>query len=719
MEVHMLLKSLAFICRGLFMVIYLSAFTLFVAVDAVKAFNKREHWVPGKALVLSALTISVLNFVDTTTNNSASDAMEKLSFLLHKQLLIDGGRLSICVFIGYILPGMVGSRSGYDLRLIAAFAICLFGQILSELHNLYDDKKTFKNYIRKRVHETYFHSFILSSSVFSVSIIFLICASCTTVFAGYTIRRILSKRIPVILGGDEMMVGGSGDPEIQSSKDSKKSWNDFEEEIFKSWFVARVSQPNYVISRSVVNSASALVVSLCVILALVKTKWLHGNYHQTLRYLLNGNQLLLFELCAMFGFFLVGWAVICCRWITALIYFPKLGRETFSLRRYFCVEEFWTSSIVEVIHIYDMKASPLYQRPNDFDSLLTMVVARMRLHKLLHLLCALQICVVLLSKSSQFIVELVFSKVFVRWAHNDKEGRISLVSGRRYEDFADMLERLCMPGEDPASLWNANRSCITRVQLLMKDGHDKVSLLHFLIQLDCQKSDRLVSFVNICRQAWDLLNLVDYTHIEADKLIGFDLLYNLNTESHQVSMAADKEFCRLQALYEDLPISTQIKTPTECLNYLSKEAVHVLKTHMLLIDDCQNCGLTQRNEAVNSDLHDSMNLLDIAPKYSLYKLCRVVEMEANTVDDLTAWTERSLRNVIAACLSKLPHILIKYSRRLAQEFDEENLWKVIYLAGKARGVMEKAGLQLILRVKQIEEETELTVETTQLESTSE
>lgn len=437
------------------------------------------------------------------------------------------------------------------------------------------------------------------------------------------------------------------------------------------------------------------------------------------------------------------------------------------------MEEFWTSSIVEVIHIYDMKASPLYQRPNDTNSLLTMVVARMRLHKLLHLICALQICVVFLSKYSQFLIELVFSKVIVSWPHNNnKEGGRFVVSGRHYEDFADILERLCMPGEDPAFLWNANRSSITQVQLLMKDGRDKgkecnilisnshqfslqfieqgyqlmdklrreklpqvtkyfpslnepswkmtaVSLLHLLIQLDGQKSDRLVGAVKACCEAWDLLSLVDYTHIEADGLIGFNLLENLNTQSHHQSMAAKKEFCRLQELYEDLPISTQIKPATEYLNELSKEAVAVLKNHMLLVHDGQNDVLTQRKAAANFDLHDSMNLLEIAPKYSLYKLCRVLEMEADTVVDLAAWTETSLRNVIAGCLSKLPHILIKYSRRLAQEFDEDNLWEVIYLAGKARGVMENAGLQLVLRVKQIEVETEWTDETTQFESTSE
>lgn len=325
MEVHVFMYSLSIICKVLFMVIYLSAFILFVAVDAVKAFKKREHWVPGKALVLSALTINVLAFVDTTTNYSTSDQFEELSLLLHDQLLIDGGRLSICVFIGYLLPGMVGSRSENDLRLIAAFALGLFGQILTEVRNVFHDKKIFKGYIRERTQETFFHWFILSTSVFFVSFIFLIFASCSTVLAGYTIRSILSKRIPVILGGDEMMVRGGEDPENQSTKDLKTCWNDFETEIFKSWIVARASQPNYVISRSVVNSAAAQVVSLCVILSILKTRWLHGNYDKTLHYLTNDKQLiLLFELCAMCGFFLVGWAVICCRWITTLIYFTKL-----------------------------------------------------------------------------------------------------------------------------------------------------------------------------------------------------------------------------------------------------------------------------------------------------------------------------------------------------------------------------------------------------------
>ncbi|KAH9299279.1 hypothetical protein KI387_030961 [Taxus chinensis] len=155
-----------------------------------------------------------------------------------------------------------------------------------------------------------------------------------------------------------------------------------------------------------------------------------------------------------------------------------------------------------------------------------------------------------------------------------------------------------------------------------------VSLIAIIIQLSKAKSTRVTNTVKACSQAWDLLRFVDSIdcHLQGEEnMDGFD------TGTDEVSMAADKEFFRLQQLYETLSVNEQKSSPQiniEFAKNLYKVPEELLKTEKLLEDKCEK------------------------------------------VQDLVGWAEHSLRNVIASCLSKMPELLAKQCRKWAEGFED-------------------------------------------------
>ncbi|GLJ17765.1 hypothetical protein SUGI_0310100 [Cryptomeria japonica] len=134
----------------------LGYFIYLIQKDARGAYKKRAYWNPGNAFVLSALTIQVLSYLNSsiTVNISDKPNFEEVAMLFSNHLLIDSGRLTICVFMGYLLPGMARSGSGGDWGDIFALAISLFTDIVSELYFLHKSKYLFNFFNNKKKFHT-------------------------------------------------------------------------------------------------------------------------------------------------------------------------------------------------------------------------------------------------------------------------------------------------------------------------------------------------------------------------------------------------------------------------------------------------------------------------------------------------------------------------------------------------------------------------------------
>lgn len=89
--------------------------SILLSLDVFKAFQRKALWIPGQALVLTALIIQLLTYVDNYLDlnvNSDDNFLrnKQMYFLVVRPLMFDSRRVMICIFIAYLLPGVV--RSG-------------------------------------------------------------------------------------------------------------------------------------------------------------------------------------------------------------------------------------------------------------------------------------------------------------------------------------------------------------------------------------------------------------------------------------------------------------------------------------------------------------------------------------------------------------------------------------------------------------------------------
>jgi hypothetical protein len=110
-----------------------------------KAWKRSAIWIPGHALVLYAFIIQLLSFTDYLHINVYSGdnykTKEVLAVLVKNQLVIDSGRLMMCVVMNDFLPGMArlgSTMAGSDLTTLVLSIIL---NIVSELHSVWKVKK--------------------------------------------------------------------------------------------------------------------------------------------------------------------------------------------------------------------------------------------------------------------------------------------------------------------------------------------------------------------------------------------------------------------------------------------------------------------------------------------------------------------------------------------------------------------------------------------------
>jgi len=86
-------------------------FISLLSLDVWKGLQKKSSWIPGQALVLSALIIQLFIFIDylDASINSSNLILKYIQsiLLVKEQLFIDNRRVMMCVFIAYLFPRMV------------------------------------------------------------------------------------------------------------------------------------------------------------------------------------------------------------------------------------------------------------------------------------------------------------------------------------------------------------------------------------------------------------------------------------------------------------------------------------------------------------------------------------------------------------------------------------------------------------------------------------
>lgn len=701
-------------------------FITLVLSDVWKAFRRRATWIPGRALVLSAITIQLLLFIDhlDVSVNSSNQYLKdmQLILLVEEQLLIDSRRVMMCVFIAYLLPGIVSRGLRRVWGDVGALALIVIAHMAYEAYFLltYDEWVVSPDYhdywdtIDGSV-EWLIPSYITVSLAMILLVVLLSCA----VIAGKTIRNSMSQKVQSVL----------------SSCCENGLCSNIKDHVLRSWIVVRASQPDYIMARSVINTFAGVVVAVCDVLLLVKLIYVAFPAHSPFN---------ITVYAAHFTFVLVGSIVVIFRWFTAVFYFPKdVGYLLYC-------EDFWTRELVQ-------QKQDLHGYRSILSFLLTVFLWGQKL-------------MVILSKICWYLSQFVFGIIRLFMISKSKSGLLKKKNkSGQFRKYEDALNIIRMPGESANRLWRANKYAFKNTENNFNKGIENgnssskelislkeykigtpesevpatsleeekyfkvvgknswkmraVSLIHLIIYFyDGTNSDMVNACIEAYRQALCFMHMVDHSDPEA-KLVSEAADNEFNTiesvwkkhrkmqsleNSNGTQWDEEKASNRLHnQLEEDSETddqereSNRLHNQSEETEYREKASNKLLKQrirtplqdNMEQLSREEGAGGTEgrRNHCVNT-LHDSKDLKTVAAKISLYKIWKATVPNLDSNPDVAISSLRCLlANIIFHCLEEevLDKALRNSCNRWAEDGEEKEIFNAAFIAGKAKGVRQQ------------------------------
>lgn len=637
--------------------------------DLLKAWKRGAPWIPGKALVLSALIIQLLSFIDYSHISVYSGSRyqsEKVEVILVKnQLVIDSGRLMMCVLIAYSLPGMARSGSIMDGSKLAVLALNITFHVVSELRSIWKVEKRNKSLSAPAALSDGIFSFI--TIILFVVITYLILLLIWATLFGRRIRRIMSGKIP-------------------SALSCRGTPCDY---VLKCWIVARLSQPDYVFVRLGLRSMAWLPVTVGIGAHVIKWIYIQFTDHELLNSV-NKRTLVQFVIGGQFVIVLIGWIVLFVEWVTSSMhgdisrgdYFKSMGIEDAltDLSAYF-ISLLVRDKRIQEKTIREMKKN------RDIKSILwyLLCLVQKQFFSMQNLLRWLTSIKRMLSRIKTRVIESV--SIAVR-----DNGSVSIAAGEdpEFAMYKETLNMFLFPGESALSLWKANQWGFRKVKGYMKQGAEcSTSELTELLgsetgtaegEADRGKAERLqqANKKSWKRTAVSLIHLMIYSYNDSDASViekamqcykqgwaYMDFVDDLDEEVESLGRQADEEFDSLQDSWNERAepgmLEREIKQPlTDQLESLSNEEPPYLQ--------------------------NSRDSTEVA-KYCLLETWTVMGLSAaqnNKIHPLRC----ALAKVYFLCLKEaLEEAVRQKCSKLAEEGREEEIRDVASLLAKAHGVM--------------------------------
>lgn len=683
-----------------------------ISLDIWKALKKGAHWIPGDALVLTALTIQAMNllkaqgdvFRDASAVKSCSElnnarwgySVNAYKFYCanwENIILTHISRVMLCVLVAYLLPGMARPFSKESWGKMAALGLNILLHLFSE--NLSGSRSY------NLLGLWFGNSFIVPGVILVISLVWLILLlSCATI-AQKSIQDIINQKIPLILA--------------QQSNGVDNSWKAVQDQVLKSWIVARACYPESIIARSVLSSSAGMTVTICIVSSFVYVVVIGTRY-----YSLSKAEFLFKSITASLEvvFIVIGWTIICWRWVSSVAYYGTWGTKEESWRNYFQVEDFWTRHIVE---LQEAESSQIDEtvRKMGIKLVSTGEIEKYLPPILLRCLYWLQFFVVFFSKGCWFLSELMFRNRAMR--------RLSslLLYNRLHTAISEtekVLENVHFPHflwETPHSVIVTNQKAIMKAEKLLTDGNKDGESCYTLLKLLTEKKSagcvgkqcldpraaEETGLKFLCKQDLGSKLVVEkrfmYATKKSWKLTAISLvtiIVRLFPDRGRDCLEAYSQAWQLMGVvdeYDQGADSLLSKAADRVFNTLQSENVSTATTTTMPEAAAAIAKMTQENKEkaeVIRDGEDSLDWKKAAAGNAIYKLCKSIDCTGS--DDVSALKnelESALADIIGCCIEKVGVALVENCTKWAQDWDETKLVRALYLAGKSRGLMEKLG----------------------------
>ncbi|GLJ51537.1 hypothetical protein SUGI_1095410 [Cryptomeria japonica] len=286
-----------------------------IALDKLKdCVRSVPSWMPSNIFVLNALTVLILGNVDIEKGNALSPSTENyLEVLVNNQLRTDAARLTMCVFVGCILPGVAIAGTEGRWSSVAALFVSLCFHVATEIYALHNANTAT---VEREAGPWFVSSGVLLSLAAS-SLLFLLGTVMLVCKIG---RRSNRYDTLAILSQDE------------ENEDNR--WETLRIRVMKSWVVVRGWKTDYCLINSLFTPGAGTIVTTCVVVMVVKVAYRSSLLHHN-----NGGSNLTFYLQCIF--ILVGWIVMLSRWFTAALYFAKAVKKALFLHIAGTEQSFW------------------------------------------------------------------------------------------------------------------------------------------------------------------------------------------------------------------------------------------------------------------------------------------------------------------------------------------------------------------------------------------
>ncbi|GLJ41079.1 hypothetical protein SUGI_0850650 [Cryptomeria japonica] len=723
-------------------------FILLILRDAVKGLKIKAHWIPGDFLVLSALTIQLLNLIST---QGQPLNWQQRDILLVEFWMIHTSRIMLSVVIAYLMPAMANPGAEDFWGKITSLSLTVFLHVISELYFINPDSKNeiLKSLWPRQRGTSIRLYYILAAIIFSSFVLLLLLLGCANI-AGRGIERIVAKKIRLIFNGqvkDHHHQHHQSDGGVRRKEEDhhyQECWERVEDTVLKAWIVVRAYSLDYVIARSALASSAATIVTLQIAITL-----LAGVRNSPQLLICTPLDRLRFTITMMqCVFILIGWSMILWRWVTAVAYY---GNGNWS--SCFRIEDFWTRHLRELQEAEKNELTQSQLLHAKVEKLVVNQSTQITLHRyILYAVIGVQWFTVSFSKAC-----LLGSKILF---HNKLTGKLlsfilSKLKKGDFQYYEEKFKGVQMLGETTESLCLSNRNSIRKaVDLISRAKKDNelkyqhlvdfvatkrtgrglglscldprktqtglkylwkrnpidmsrkpwkmtaVSLLSIIVQLSpvCAETETEhpstsrffpTKVVNDCldaySQAWEIIDFVD----KADTEINNEAADEITSE------AADMYFrmVRKKGLFpvSDSGEATLPHNVTAALTELKKECKSKTQT-----PGCVKALGSKSKEKTPTErfpngwkADDSIDWKAEAWASAVYKLCNSIECNEETdVNDLLKELESCLADIINECLGQFQHLLLLNCRKWALKSDERKIAKALYTTGKASKIMD-------------------------------
>ncbi|GLJ13449.1 hypothetical protein SUGI_0212570 [Cryptomeria japonica] len=626
-----------------------------IARDIVKDYGKVSWWIPVNLFVLNALTVQILVNVDIEKGNAFSPSHENsLAVLVDKELRVDAARLTTCVFVGCILPGIAMAGTQGKWSNVAALFVSLSFHIASEIYALQNGKNS--KVERKEA------PWFLSSGV-----LLLVGASSLLLLLGGVM---LTAKMGRHMEPDYISQVLSKDGEIEGDK-----WETLRRKVIDSWLAVRAWKTGYFVCNSAFSPGAGTIVTICV--AVMGSKV--ACHSSLLHHDIGGGNLTFYLQCV---FILMGWVLMLCRWFKAALYCANsldkgffINIAIFSLLPAVIVVNLFSPGLVSTL------TSFLVNREFKLRSILISVSCVVPLLPLCVLILA--ICLLwLFCFTCWHFSALIFGSQFVQ--HLCKRDEKSVLANDEYSKYSSMLHGMDMGEKKQDLFWIVNKKLFDRIKIRMdagnKMGQRCTGLFSIMGNAEVAENHRLQLCDRNMHSWMGALSRI-FSAI-ADIEISVDLKDALAAyrETQDVVRFVD---CPDGIIVDPLNIfgTMNVKSFLESI---------VLQTTMHKLEKKFKQGLGTSLGAEWERLENlTRGLNGLGQEMFNSQLIRPEECTYYNVEELGEMLRKLVGHVIVSCLLEASDVIVKYTRQWAQNLDEGKIERTVDLAGKVSGLLEK------------------------------